>query len=104
MGRPSLCRTPFKATSMLSPRLLRFAFLPLMLLALSVLAGLAVLVFQQALAAGAAEAWMMALVLAVVVGLPALVLLLPVAGSWQSRRVRPGTIPLMGEKIPGTGQ
>lgn len=92
------------AMSMLSPRLLRFAFLPLMLLAFSVLAGLALLVFRQALAAGAAEAWMMALVLVFVVGLPALVLLLPVAGSWQAQRPRHRIIPLAGEKIPGAGQ
>lgn len=92
------------ATSMLSPRLLRFAFLPLMLLALSVLVGLAVIVFRQALAAGAAEAWMMALVLAFVVGLPALVLLLPVAGSLRVSRSKIRTVPFMGEKIPGAGQ
>lgn len=89
---------------MLSPRLLRFAFLPLMLLALSVLAWIAVIAFRQAVATGIAEVWMMAWVLAFVLGLPLLMLLLPAAGALLARIARSGTIPLAGEKIPGAGQ
>lgn len=89
---------------MLSPRLLRFAFLPLMLLALSALAGIAVVAFRQAIAAGSAEVWMMAWVLAFMLGLPALMLVLPAAGSLRARLARPGIVPLAGIKIPGTGQ
>lgn len=92
------------AMSMLSPRQLRFAFLPLMLLALSVLMGLAVVAFREALAAGAAEVWMMAWLLAFVVGLPLLLVLLPVVEALRARGSRSAIVPLAGGKIPGAGQ
>ena len=56
---------------MLTPRQARFAFLPLMLVAMSALIGLAVVVFRQGLAQGPEEAWMLAWVLAFTIALPA---------------------------------
>lgn len=90
--------------SMLSPSLLRFALIPPMLLALSALAGLAVIIFRQALSAGTGEALMMAWVLTFVVGLPTLILLLGLAGWLRSRKPWARIIPLVGERIPETGQ
>ena len=92
------------ATSMLSPRQLRFGFAPLMLLAVTVLSGLAVVVFREALAAGAAEVWMTAWVLAFVVGIPALLVLLPLVASLRLSGSPTRIVPLAGENIPGAGQ
>jgi hypothetical protein len=59
---------------------------------------------KQAIFAGAPEAWMMAGVLAVVVGLPLAMVLLPVA-SWLQQRARAHAIvPNVGENVPGAGQ
>lgn len=75
-----------------------------MLLALSVLGWIAGIVFRQAVSAGTAEVWMMLWVLAFVLGLPALMLLLPAVGSLRARQARSGIVPLAGVKIPGAGQ
>ena len=71
---------------------------------LSVLVGLGMTAFRQALAVGSAEAWLMAWVLAFVVGLPVLVVLLAVLGAVQRYAPRLRIIPLAGVKIPGAGQ
>jgi len=89
---------------MLSSRRAHFAFLLLMLPAMAVLGWLAAIVLRQAWATGSAEAWMMAWVLAFVVGLPATMLLLPIAGWLRTRMLRMHIIPHAGVKIPGTGQ
>ncbi|KQY51159.1 hypothetical protein [Lysobacter sp. Root494] len=89
---------------MLSSRRARFAYVLIMLTAFAGVLGLAVIVLKQALFAGVAEAWMMAGVLAVVVGLPVALILLPVA-SWLKRNVRVnGIIPNAGENVPGAGR
>lgn len=86
---------------MLSPSQIRLALLPLLMLAVPVLAVLAVIAFQQALAAGTAEVLMMAWVLAFVVGAPALLLLLPLVERVRSRqKAESRIIPPAGEQIP----
>ena len=81
----------------------RFAYVLIVLPALLAVVGLAVLVLRQAWAAGMAEAWMMAGVLAVVVGLPLAMVLLPVA-NWLRRRAKAwATIPHAGENVPRVG-
>lgn len=82
----------------------RFTYVLTLLVAFAVMLGLGAVVLKQAFLAGTAEAWMMAGILAVVVGLPLAMLLLSVA-SWLQRQA--GTwriIPDMGENVPGVGQ
>jgi len=82
----------------------RFAYVLTMLAAFTGVLGLAVIAMKQAIFAGAAEAWMMGGVLAVVVGLPLAMVLLPVA-SWLQQRARAHAIvPNAGENVPGAGQ
>jgi hypothetical protein len=89
---------------MLSSPRARFAYVLTMLTAFTGVLGLAAIAMKQAIYAGAAEAWMMAGVLAVVVGLPLAMILLSVA-SWLQRRARAYTIvPNAGENVPGAGQ
>ena len=89
---------------MLSSPRARFAYVLTMLAAFAGVLGLAVVVLKQAVSAGAAEAWMMAGVLAVVVALPLALVLLPIAG-WLQRKVRThGIIPNTGVNVPGVGQ
>jgi len=89
---------------MLSSPRARFAYVLTMLAAFVGVLGLAVVALKQAISAGAAEGWMMAGVLAVVVGLPLALVLLPVA-SWLQQRARRYTIvPNMGQNVPGVGQ
>lgn len=113
--RPSLYSVPqidTKAPAMLSPRQARFAFLPLMLVAMSALIGLAVVVFRQGLAQGAEEAWMLAWVLAFIIALPSAMLLMPAVSAvlahytrgHSGNDTRHGIIPMTGEKVPGAGQ
>src|SRR5688500_3889096 len=71
---------------------------------LSVLVGLGMAAFRQALTVGGGEAWLVAWVLAFVVGLPVLVVLLAVPGAAQRYALRVRIIPLVGGKIPGAGQ
>lgn len=75
-----------------------------MLAAFAGVLGLAVIALKQAISAGAAEGWMMAGVLAVVVGLPLALVLLPVASWLQQRARRYAIVPNMGENVPGAGQ
>lgn len=89
---------------MLTPRQARFAFLPLMLIAMSALIGLAAIVFRQGLEAGPAEAWMMAWVLAFTIALPSAMLVLPILSVVLNRVTRPVTVPFAGVNIPGAGQ
>lgn len=89
---------------MLTPRQARFAFLPLMLIAMSVLIGLAAIVFRQGLEAGPAEAWMLAWVLAFTIALPTAMLVLPVLSAVLGHLTRHDTVPYSGVKIPGAGQ
>lgn len=89
---------------MLSSVRARFVYVLSMLAAYLVVLGLVVVVLQQALVAGTAEAWAMAGVLAVVVGVPLMLLLLPVA-SWLKHRLQaPVIVPDMGDNVPGLGQ
>lgn len=89
---------------MLSSVRARFVYVLSMLAAYVVVLGLVVVVLQQALVAGTAEAWAMAGVLAVVVGVPLMLLLLPVA-SWLKYRLQaPVIVPDMGDNVPGMGQ
>lgn len=89
---------------MLSSPRARFAYVLIMLAAFAGVLGLAAIVMKQALFAGVAEAWMMAGVLVVVVGLPLALILLPVA-SWLKQNMRThGIIPDAGENVPGVGQ
>ena len=88
---------------MLTPRQARYAFLPLMLAAMAVLVGVALVVLQQGLAAGPDEFWMLAWVLAFVLALPGAMLLLPVVGSLLRVATRQETVPLAGVKIPNAG-
>jgi hypothetical protein len=83
---------------------LRILAAVLLVATLSVLVGLGMTAFRQALAVGSAEAWLMAWVLAFVVGLPVLVVLLAVLGAVQRYSLRLRIIPLTGVKIPGAGQ
>lgn len=93
---------------MLTPRQARFAFLPLMLVAMSALIGLAVVVFRQGLSQGPEEAWMLAWVLAFTIALPAAMLLMPaisaVLAHYTRDDKRHAIIPRAGEKVPGAGQ
>ena len=82
----------------------RLTYVLSLLTAFLVVLGLAVIVLKQAFVAGTAEAWMMAAVLVVVVGLPLAMLLLPVA-SWLQRQARGWRIvPNAGENVPGVGR
>jgi hypothetical protein len=89
---------------MLSSSRARTAYVLVLLAAFAVVLGLAGVVLHQSLRAGAAEAWMMAGVLLVVVGLPLALLLLPVV-TWLQRRFQGWSIvPHAGENVPGAGQ
>jgi hypothetical protein len=89
---------------MLSSSRARLAYVLSVLAAFVVVLGLAIVVLKQAVLAGNAEAWMMAGVLAVVVGLPLAMVLLPVAG-WLQRRARDWRIvPNAGGNVPRVGQ
>jgi hypothetical protein len=89
---------------MLSSSRARLTYVLSLLAAFAVVLGLAVVVLKQAFLAGTAEAWMMAAVLAVVVGLPLAMVLLPVAG-WLQRRMRElRIVPNVGGNVPGVGR
>jgi len=89
---------------MLTPRQARYAFLPVMLVAMAALIGVALVVLQQGLAAGPDEFWMLTWVLAFVLALPGAMLLLPVIGAVLRAVTRQDTVPLAGVKIPDAGQ
>lgn len=80
--------------------LLRLALVPITLVVVAVLLRLALISLQQALHAGVGEALMMAWVLFFVVGLPVLLLTVPLAGAFQAHRSRSGIVPHAGVKIP----
>ena len=89
---------------MLSSPRARFTYVLTMLAAFAGVLGLAVIALKQAIFEGAAEAWMMAGVLSVVVALPLALVLLPVI-SWVQWRVRrAAVVPNTGENVPGVGQ
>ena len=88
---------------MLTPRQARYAFLPVMLVALAALVGVALVVLQQGLAAGPDEFWMLAWVLAFVLALPGAMLVLPVVSALLHAATRRDTVPLAGGKIPDAG-
>jgi len=88
---------------MLTPRQARYAFLPVMLVALAALVGVALVVLQQGLAAGPDEFWMLAWVLAFVLALPGAMLVLPVVSAVLHAATRRETVPLAGGKIPDAG-
>jgi hypothetical protein len=68
-----------------------------MLLAMSLLVGVAVVVFRQGLVMGPAETWMLLWVLAFVIVLPLVLLLLPALAAMVSRWT---SIPHSGVKVP----
>lgn len=87
-----------------SPRT-RAVLLLALVFALAAIAWLAVLVLREAVRAGAAEAWMMAGILAIVVGLPVAMLLLPVIDRMARAPGRSaGIVPNTGVNVPGAGQ
>ena len=75
-----------------------------MLAAFAGVLGLAAVALKQAISAGAAEGWMMAGVLAVIVGLPLAMVLLPVVSWLQQRARRYAIVPNTGENVPGAEQ
>ncbi len=89
---------------MLTPRQARYAFLPLMLLGLTALTGIAAIAIRQGLAAGSGEFWMLAWVLAFVLALPGAMVVLPIVSVVLRHATRPETVPVTGENIPATGQ
>lgn len=89
---------------MFSARSLSKLFAPFLPLLLMVLAGLGVIALEQASRLGSSEFWLMAWMLAFVVGLPVALVLLAVAGALQRRRRQAPIIPSTGVKIPGAGQ
>lgn len=89
---------------MLSSPRARAAYVLSLLIAFLAVLGLAAVVLRQAAMAGTAEGWMMAGILAVVVGLPLAMVLLPVI-SWLGARAKAwAIIPHAGENVPGAGQ
>lgn len=87
-----------------SPRT-RAAFVLALVFAVAAIAWLAVLVLREAIRAGAAEAWMMAGILAIVVGLPVAMLLLPVIDRMgRAPRRPPGIVPNVGVNVPRARQ
>lgn len=89
---------------MLSSPRARFAYVLTLLAAFVGVLGLAVIALKQAISAGAAEGWMMAGVLAVVVGLPLALVLLPVVSWLQQRPRRYRIVPNTGVNVPGAEQ
>ncbi|NUT16137.1 MAG: DUF2798 domain-containing protein [Cupriavidus sp.] len=89
---------------MLTPRQARYAFLPLMLIGLTALTGIAAIAIRQGLAAGSGEFWMLAWVLAFVLALPGAMVVLPVVSALLRHATRLETVPVAGEKIPAAGQ
>ncbi len=85
---------------MLPPRLLRSVYLPTMLIALLLLGGVAVSVIHEGLLAGRAEAWMVLWVLGFVLGLPALLLVLPALNTLIDLARSRDNVPCAGGKIP----
>lgn len=83
---------------------LRLSFLPLLPIAVAVLAWLGFIALREAFSSGNGQVWLMAWVLAFLVGMPLLVLGLAVAGAAQRHELGRMLIPNSGEKIPRTGQ
>ena len=84
-------------------RLAFIACLPALLLAGFALAGLAFVALREAMALGAGEAWLMAWMLAFVVGLPLSLPVLGLARWWQSFARSARVVPHSGEKVPCAG-
>ena len=82
----------------------RLAVLPLLPISLAVLAWLGFIALREAFANGGGAAWLMAWVLAFLVGMPLLVLGLAIVGAVQRHQLRQVLVPYSGEKIPGAGQ
>ena len=85
---------------MTSPRLVRFALVPLLILGALSLIWLGFLLLRQALSIGAAEAAMVAITLLFVVALPLALPLLTLAARWASLANVPGIVPMTGGKVP----
>ncbi len=85
-------------------RLARFVFLPILLMAMAGVIGVAAVVFRQGLAAGAAGTWLMAWVLAFTIGLPVAMLVLPLLTTVAARWARARNVPHSGRRILGAGQ
>lgn len=85
---------------MLAPRTLRRVFLPLMLIAMSVLVWLAFIVLGEGLSDGPGEAWMVLWTLAFVLLLPIALLLLPALAALVDLARQRDNVPLTGVKIP----
>ena len=82
----------------------RLFVLPLLIAELAVLGWLGFIAISQAIASDNGQAWLMAWVLAFLVGMPLLVLVLAVAGALQRHDLARSLVPYSGENIPGAGQ
>ena len=82
----------------------RLALLPFLPIALGVLAWLGFVAIRESIASGGGDTWLMAWVLAFLVGMPLLVLGLAVAGAAQRHELSRALVPYSGETIPGAGQ
>jgi hypothetical protein len=82
----------------------RLLFLALLPAGLAVLAWLGIALFDEALARGGLDLWLTLWLLAFLVGLPALVVVLAVAGTLQAQRRWHRIVPNTGKNIPGAEQ
>ena len=89
---------------MSAPQAARLALLPLLPIALAALAWLGFVAFRESVAIGGADTWLMAWVLAFLVGMPLLVLGLAIAGAAQRHTLARNLVPYSGETIPGAGR
>ena len=96
--------TPPDPTSMSRPQRIRLAVLPLLPIALAVLAWLGFVALRDAFSSGGGTPWLLAWVLAFLVGMPLLVLGLAIAGAAQRHQLRRFLVPQAGEQIPRAGQ
>jgi hypothetical protein len=82
----------------------RLAVLPILPIALAALAWLGFVALRESVATGGGETWLLAWVLAFLIGTPLLILGLAVAGAAQRHELSRALIPYSGETIPGAGQ
>ena len=89
---------------MSAPQAARLALLPLLPIARAALAWLGFVAIRESMLNGGGVAWLMAWVLAFLVGMPLLVLGLAIAGAAQRHTLARNLVPYSGETIPGAGR